>query len=122
MARQSIGDIRRAELSQAAFEALVRHGIRGTTLDRVAKIAGVSKGVVLHHFRDKDALFEGVQRKANTVLRICVTILQRPCFNRKSVMLGYRSARTCRTIGKVSASRQRSTPGCAATCLAHCGQ
>jgi TetR/AcrR family transcriptional repressor of bet genes len=77
MARQSIGDIRRAELSQAAFEALVRHGIRGTTLDRVAKIAGVSKGVVLHHFRDKDALFEGVQRKANTVLRICVTELLR---------------------------------------------
>ncbi len=77
MARQSIGDIRRAELSQAAFDALVRHGIRGTTLDRVAKIAGVSKGVVLHHFKDKDALFEGVQRKANTVLRICVTELLR---------------------------------------------
>ncbi|WP_324753012.1 transcriptional regulator BetI [Roseovarius sp. Pro17] len=75
MARQSIRDIRRAEFSQAAFDALVRHGIRGTTLDRVAKIAGVSKGVVLHHFKDKDALFEGVQRKANTVLRDCVTEL-----------------------------------------------
>lgn len=51
------------------------HGIRGTTLDRVAKLAGVSKGVVLHHFKDKDALFEGVQRKANTVLRDCVSEL-----------------------------------------------
>lgn len=77
MARQSIGDIRRAELSQAAFEALVQHGIRSTTLDRVAKIAGVSKGVVLHHFKDKDALFEGVQRKANSVLRDCVSELLR---------------------------------------------
>ncbi len=77
MARQSIRDIRRAEFSQAAFDALVRYGIRGTTLDRVAKIAGVSKGVVLHHFKDKDALFEGVQRKANTVLRDCVTELLR---------------------------------------------
>lgn len=75
MTRQSIRDIRRAELSQAAFDALVQHGIRGTTLDRVAKIAGVSKGVVLHHFKDKDALFEGVQRKANTVLRVCVSEL-----------------------------------------------
>lgn len=72
MARRSIGDIRRAELSQAAFDALVQYGIRGTTLDRVAALAGVSKGVVLHHFRDKDALFEGVQRKANSVLRDCV--------------------------------------------------
>lgn len=75
MARRSIGEIRRAELSQAAFDALVRHGIRGTTLDRVAALAGVSKGVVLHHFRDKDALFEGVQRKANSVLRDCVVEL-----------------------------------------------
>ncbi|MEI4260631.1 transcriptional regulator BetI [Roseovarius sp. D0-M9] len=77
MARKSIGDIRRAELSQAAFDALVQHGIRGTTLERVARIAGVSKGVVLHHFKDKDVLFEGVQRKANTVLRECVTELLR---------------------------------------------
>jgi len=77
MTRRSIGELRRAELSQAAFAALVRYGIRGTTLDRVAKIAGVSKGVVLHHFRDKDALFEGVQRQANTVLRDCVTELLR---------------------------------------------
>ncbi|MCZ4352641.1 transcriptional regulator BetI [Roseovarius aestuarii] len=75
MARKSISDIRRAELSQAAFDALVKYGIRGTTLDRVAKIAGVSKGVVLHHFHDKGALFEGVQRQANTVLRDCVVEL-----------------------------------------------
>lgn len=75
MTKRSIGEIRRAELSQAAFEALVQHGIRGTTLDRVAKLAGVSKGVVLHHFKDKDALFQGVQRKANTVLRDCVVEL-----------------------------------------------
>lgn len=77
MARRSIGDIRRAELSQAAFDALVQYGIRGTTLDRVAALAGVSKGVVLHHFKDKDALFEAVQRKANTVLRECVVELLR---------------------------------------------
>ena len=75
MARQSIGDIRRAELSQAAFDALVQYGMRGTTLERVAALAGVSKGVVLHHFRDKDALFEAVQRKTYTVLRECVTEL-----------------------------------------------
>ncbi|MBZ8118298.1 transcriptional regulator BetI [Roseovarius sp. LXJ103] len=77
MARRSIGDVRRAELSQAAWSALVQYGIRGTTLDRVAKIAGVSKGVVLHHFLDKDALFEGVQRQANTLLRDCVVELLR---------------------------------------------
>lgn len=72
---KSIGQIRRAELSRAAFEALIRYGIRGATLEKVAGIAGVSKGVVLHHFRDKDALFEAVQRQANAALGDCVVQL-----------------------------------------------
>lgn len=69
MARRSIRDIRREELSQAAFDALVEFGIRGATLEKVAKRAGVSKGVVLHHFKDKDALFQAVMRKSNLVLK-----------------------------------------------------
>lgn len=67
--KQSIKALRRAELSQAAFETLVEHGIRHSTLERIARNAGVSKGVVLHHFQDKDALFEAVMRRANTLLR-----------------------------------------------------
>lgn len=77
MGKKSIREIRRTELSQAAFEALVTHGLRGATLDRVAARAGVSKGVVLHHFRDKDALFEAVQRRTNTLLRDTVARLLR---------------------------------------------
>jgi TetR/AcrR family transcriptional repressor of bet genes len=69
VSRKLIRDIRRAEFSQAAFEILTKHGIRGTTLEKVAAVAGVSKGVVLHHFKDKDALFEAVLRKANAVLK-----------------------------------------------------
>jgi TetR/AcrR family transcriptional repressor of bet genes len=69
MARKSIREIRRQELSDAAFEVLMQHGIRGTTVDRVAKVAGVSKGIVLHNFGGKDALFEAVLRKSNSLLR-----------------------------------------------------
>lgn len=69
MAKTSIKDIRRKELSQAAFEVLMQYGIRGATLDRVAKLSGISRGVVLHYFKDKDALFQGVQRKTNSLLR-----------------------------------------------------
>ena len=68
MRSSSIRSIRRAELSRAAFEAVVRYGLRGTTLDKVGDIAGVSKGVVLHHFKDKSALLEAVFRRSNTVL------------------------------------------------------
>lgn len=73
--------MRQAELSQAALEILVEFGLRGTTLDRVAARAGVSKGVVLHHFRDKDALFESVMRRANTLLRDGVIELLRHAEN-----------------------------------------
>ena len=74
MQARSIRSIRRSELSQAAFEAVIRYGLRGTTLEKVGEIAGVSKGVVLHHFKDKSALLEAVFRRSNSVLscRSCV--------------------------------------------------
>ena len=68
MQARSIRSIRRSELSRAAFEAVIRYGLRGTTLEKVGEIAGVSKGVVLHHFKDKSALLEAVFRRSNSVL------------------------------------------------------
>lgn len=41
---------------QAAQDVLHNHGVRGLTLDKVAKQAGVSKGGLIHHFPSKDAL------------------------------------------------------------------
>jgi len=64
----SIGSMRRAELSRAAFEAVVLYGLRKATLEKVGDLAGVSKGVVLHHFKDKGALLEAVFRRSNSML------------------------------------------------------
>lgn len=44
------------------------YGLRKTTLEKVGEIAGVSKGVVLHHFKDKGSLLEAVFRRSNTLL------------------------------------------------------
>lgn len=77
MVKKSIREIRRAEFTQAAFDELVASGIRGTTLDRVATRAGVSKSVLLHHFRDKDELFDAVMRRATGVLKDGVVELLR---------------------------------------------
>ncbi len=77
MRSTSIRSIRRAELSRAAFEAVIRYGLRGTTLDKVGEIAGVSKGVVLHHFKDKSALLEAVFRRSNALLSESVIELYR---------------------------------------------
>jgi AcrR family transcriptional regulator len=40
----------------AAQDVLHQHGVRGLTLDKVARQAGVSKGGLIHHFPSKDAL------------------------------------------------------------------
>ena len=75
MRAKSIRSIRQWELSRAAFEAVVKFGLRGTTLDRVGDIAGVSKGVVLHHFKDKSALLEAVFRRSNSLLSMSLVEL-----------------------------------------------
>ncbi len=77
MQARSIRSIRRSELSQAAFEAVIRYGLRGTTLEKVGEIAGVSKGVVLHHFKDKSALLEAVFRRSNSLLSMSLLHLYR---------------------------------------------
>lgn len=77
MKTNSIGSIRRAELSRAAFEAVVLYGLRKTTLEKVGEIAGVSKGVVLHHFKDKSLLLEAVFRRTNSLLSEAIIELHR---------------------------------------------
>ncbi len=69
LARLSIEQLRRQELAAAAYEILQEEGIAGTTLAKVAERAGMSKGIVLHYFKGKDALLEAVMRHANTLLR-----------------------------------------------------
>lgn len=75
MRAKSIRSIRQLELSRAAFEAVVKFGLRGTTLERVGAIAGVSKGVVLHHFKDKGALLEAVFRRSNSMMSMSLVEL-----------------------------------------------
>lgn len=53
--RRSAGD-RRQELVAAAIESLKRHGHEGLSVRRIAARAGVSIGLINHHFPNKDAL------------------------------------------------------------------
>src|SRR2546425_3119213 len=52
----------RKPLLRAAVDCFARLGYQGTTIDRIARDAGVTKGAVYYHFRDKEQLlFEAVK-------------------------------------------------------------
>lgn len=48
----------KAKIRDAAVVAVARHGVAGTTVRSVAAAAGVSAGLVLHHFGSKNGLIE----------------------------------------------------------------
>lgn len=75
MRKQTIKIMRRKQLTEAAFDVLKKHGISGTTFDKVAKQAGLSKGILQHYFSGKEALFEAVLRESNAVTQQNVTVL-----------------------------------------------
>ncbi len=55
---------RRAAIVEAALEEFIARGFTATRLDDVAKRAGVAKGTIYLHFKDKEALFEELIRTA----------------------------------------------------------
>jgi AcrR family transcriptional regulator len=56
-------DMVRDRILDAAEDLVCTRGIAGFTLDGVAQAAGVSKGGLLYHFRSKDSLISGMQRR-----------------------------------------------------------
>jgi len=51
---------KRTEILRAARPILLRDGLGGTTIDRVAAEGGISKMTLYRHFPNKEALFEGL--------------------------------------------------------------
>ena len=54
----------RAEILDAAFSLFASKGFATTTIDDIAKRAGVAKGLVLFHFKTKEGVFHDVIRRA----------------------------------------------------------
>ena len=55
---------RRQAIIDAALEEFVSRGFTATRLDDVAKRAGVAKGTIYLHFKDKESMFEELIRTA----------------------------------------------------------
>jgi TetR/AcrR family transcriptional regulator, regulator of autoinduction and epiphytic fitness len=51
------------QILQGAMQEFLKHGYAGTSMDKVATGAGVSKATVYSHFRDKERLFKALIEK-----------------------------------------------------------
>ncbi|WP_373356330.1 TetR/AcrR family transcriptional regulator [Pseudoroseicyclus sp. CXY001] len=54
------GEARRAQLVAAGLACMARGGIQEFTVDRICEEAGVSRGLVIHHFGSMNALLAAV--------------------------------------------------------------
>ena len=52
-----------AAILEGAMRVFLEQGYAGTTMDKVASAAGVSKPTVYNHFQDKEALFNALMEK-----------------------------------------------------------
>lgn len=50
------GDDSRRDLKETAIDCFARYGYQGTSIDRIAREAGVTKGAIYYHFKDKNDL------------------------------------------------------------------
>ncbi len=53
-------EVRRASILEAAHQLFAQHGFQATTMDQVAARAGLTKGGLYFHFKDKRTLFGAV--------------------------------------------------------------
>lgn len=67
MARANITAIRRREIIDATVRVMAARGWNETSIDEITREAGVSRGLVSYHFRDKNELLGGVLERSREI-------------------------------------------------------
>lgn len=61
--KELLDSMMREAVYEGAVAVLIKHGLDGTTMDRVAAAAGMNKGSLYNHFRGKQELLEFVHER-----------------------------------------------------------
>jgi AcrR family transcriptional regulator len=62
--RLRIGDVRRAQIVRSVRRLIATEGFEAVTIARIAKDIGCSRGVVNHHFKNKDQIMHDALQEA----------------------------------------------------------
>jgi TetR/AcrR family acrAB operon transcriptional repressor len=66
----------RRDLMDIAIDCFARYGYQATSIDRIAKAAGLTKGAIYYHFKDKEELlFEAVKNRVSQFERRVISDL-----------------------------------------------
>lgn len=58
------------KILQAALELFAREGYKMTSTSKVAKLAGVSEGLIFRHFRNKDGLLKAILKEGEDRIKV----------------------------------------------------
>lgn len=97
--RRISADDRRREIIAAGIACLGRGGMAGFTIDQICKQAGISRGLINHHFRSKDELLSCIyadmtnhlvqdyepDRSSNLLVQIIQASFDEASFNRSNL-------------------------------------
>src|SRR5215471_6974743 len=60
MGRPSLADTRRPQILRAFEDCVLKYGLEGSSLERIAQQAGVRRSLIRHYFGNKDELAEAL--------------------------------------------------------------
>ena len=73
MSRINIAEIRRRQIVEAAIRVMAQRGWNETSIDEITREAGVSRGLVSYHFRDKQELLSEMLHRCTEASRDVTT-------------------------------------------------
>lgn len=63
MGRRSLANERRAQILEAFYRCISKHGLQNSTIKRIAQEAGVQPSILYHYFKNRDELVERLLEK-----------------------------------------------------------
>jgi TetR/AcrR family acrAB operon transcriptional repressor len=73
VARANITAVRRKEIIDATVRVMAARGWSETSIDEITREAGVSRGLISYHFKDKNELLSGVLERSREIFSDAVS-------------------------------------------------